>query len=109
MIYLDTFSQIYRTISVYASHNGMTLNEYIEELGFKRTMLRPFVHRTNDEEDMEIYQPVEDANSQKRFLQIIHCLEIMFSLKNLRAINSNAKNMLIKWLVIQAYLNRQML
>ena len=41
VIYLDTFSQIYRTISVYASHNGMTLNEYIEDLGFKRTMLRP--------------------------------------------------------------------
>ena len=92
VIYLDTFSQIYRTISVYASHNGMTLNEYIEDLGFKRTMLRPFVHRTNDEADMEIYQPVEDAKlPEKIFANNPLIGNYVFSEKNLRAINSNAK------------------
>lgn len=92
VIYLDTFSPIYRTISVYASHNGTTLNEYIKDLGFKRTMLRPFVNRNNDEADMEIYQPAEDAKiTEKIFANNPLLGNYVFSEKNLQALNTNAK------------------
>ncbi len=92
VVYLDTFSPIYRTISVYASHNGTTLNEYITDLGFKRTMLRPLVNRSNDEADMEIYQPAEDAKiTEKIFANYPLLGNYVFSEKNIQALNTNAK------------------
>ena len=92
VIYLDTFSSIYKTISIYASHNGITLNEYIEDLGFKRTMLRPAVNRNNDEADMEIYQPAADAKlTEKIFANNPLLGNYVLSDKNLHAINANAK------------------
>ena len=92
VIYLDTFSPIYRIISVYASHNGITLNEYISDLGFKRTMIKPFFNRNNDEADMEIYQLAEDAKTiEKIFANNPLLGNYVFSEEKLQKLNSKAK------------------
>ena len=92
VIYLDTFSPIYRIISVYASYNGITLNEYISDLGFKRTMIKPFFNRNNDEADMEIYQSAEDAKIiEKIFANNPLLGNYVFSEEKLQKLNSKAK------------------
>lgn len=92
VIYLDTFSPIYRIISVYASHNGITLNEYISDLGFKRTMIKPFFNRNNDEKDMEIYQLAEDAKIQEKIFANNPLLgNYVFPEGELQKLNSKAK------------------
>lgn len=92
VIYLYTFSPIYRTLSVYAQKRGQGINEYIEELGFKRTMLRPVSHFANDEADMEEYTPVDDAKlSDKIFAKYPLLGSYVFSEKNIEALNKNAK------------------
>ncbi len=99
VVYLDTFSQIYRTISVYAQKRGQGINEYIEELGFRRTMLRPISTLVNDEADMEEYIPAEDAKlAEKIFARNPLLGSYVFSEKNMEALNKNAKTYVDKLL-----------
>lgn len=92
VIYIDTFSLIYKKITSYASHVGKTLNEYIKDLGFKRTMIKPFVKRNDDEADMEIFQPAEGAKiTEKIFANNPLLGNYVFSEKNLQALNATAK------------------
>ena len=95
VIYIDTFSPIYRTINVFASHNGMTINQYIKDLGFKRTMLRPTKKVFNDETDMQIHPPVGDSKiTEKIFANNPLIGNYIFSEKNLEALNANARKYL---------------
>lgn len=99
VVYLDTFSQIYRTISVYAQKRGQGINEYIEELGFKRSMLRPVSAFANDEADMEEYIPAKDAKlEEKIFAKYPLIGSYVFSEKNMEALNKNAKTCVDKLL-----------
>lgn len=99
VIYVDTFSPIYRTISVYAQKRGQGINDYIEELGFKRTMIRPVSNSVNDEADMEEYGYAEDAKLAERIFAKYPLLgSYIFSERNLEALNRNAKNYVDKLL-----------
>lgn len=99
VIYIDTFSQMYRTICVYAQKRGQGINEYIEELGFKRTMHRPVKNFTNDEVDMVEYTPTEEAKLEEKVFAKYPLLgSYIFSEKNMEALNKNAKNYVDKLL-----------
>lgn len=99
VVYLDTFSQTYRTISVYAQKRGQRINEYIEELGFIRTMIRPVKGRPDDEADMEEYEYDGDAKLvEKIFAKNPLLGSYVFSEKNMQMLNEKAKTYVDKLL-----------
>ena len=56
VVYLPTHSRIYRILQSYSYKKETTLNEYLESLGFKRTIKRPDAELDALETDMEVRQ-----------------------------------------------------
>lgn len=54
MVYVPVDSSTYRLLSLYAYNHSITINKYIKELGFERTMERPNSMNDVRELDMEV-------------------------------------------------------
>lgn len=96
VVYLDTASSLYGTLATYAQKNGLGINEYIESLGYKRTLVRP-IKNNLDEKDMESYSISDDAKLiDKIYAKYPLIGNYVFSEKNLEKLNTNAKGYLDK-------------
>ena len=56
VVYFPTYSRIYRVLHTYTYNKGITINEYLKEIGFVRTTERPDTDIDIIEKDMEVRQ-----------------------------------------------------
>lgn len=102
VVYVPTYCDFYRILNSYSTRRGMTISEYVSELGYERTLISGQFSETSfnddeafdvDETDMEIY------GSDGTFLQKVFAVNpllgnCILSEKNLQVLHNKAKKVI---------------
>lgn len=110
IVYIPTYTAFYRVLNSYSAKRGISINEYVEELGYERTVTLGEIKESDydmdifdsEEKDMEVFEQgytfIEKVFSNNPLLG-----NYIFSEQNLLALHNKAKKIIDNLVSVNEY------